>query len=1032
MRSNLPGQPAGRLMQGMFMINRLATILKVRSDEGLLVLLVALLFGCIQAGQGLGDNAASALFLLRFGVDFLPYMYMFLGGLTFVTTLAYSVGLGRFERNRFYLSLILGLAVLLVVERVALAADFRFLYPVLWLTVNGIAMILGTLVWNVAGEVCDARQAKRLFPLFTSAGILGSVFGNLITGSAAKLLGTPNLLILYALLLGLVYFVMRTIAKNFFQPLKKSTKHVSFLDDLRAGFDYVRTSSLMRLIALASVLFSILFFAIAFPFSKIVSASFPDEEQVAGFFGLFNSVTTALTFLASLLIANRVYARLGIVNSVLFMPFIYILGFAVFAGSYSLTGAVIARFLQLVILGGIAGTAWNALFNVVPSQKRGQVLAFINGVPAQIGVALSGVLLIVAEQAFTIQQIFLIGTVVALVCGALVWWMRNAYAQALIDALRAGRLEVFSASETSFRGLEGDAASLQIALQALQDPKATTRKLAAEILGKMQDPSAIPALTGQLGDTDANVRASVIEALKTLRAESASELIIDHLNDSDEQVRLKALSAIAQFMPDVSSALIEKLTTLLNDDPSIAVQMQAASTLAKLGFGERVVPNLMIWVYSKNVHTRIAAIRALAEAAPHLKFPMESKPLIKALEDSSVAVRYAAIHALASFTDSTANTALVEHLNDAEPSLQSAAAEVLRQRDGESRKQVLEIFEKDNPAIDSALDALAPGDPQILAPLRQYAQREIIRARKLRNQVAGLSTSGRAVTFLRERLGLQSSMSEGRLIKTVGLFSNMHTMELVRKSMNGTNPENRAAALEALDTIGDKQLAKGIISLLEEEPVPSNPSDVMTDLLKSTDPWLRILAVRSFPELGLREFIPVLHQLKSDPDTLLQEAAYEALSQFGEVKPMATLKTVSMLERILLLREIPIFSDLSPEDLKRVAEIAHEEWYPQNTIIFRQGDEGNMMFVIVEGRVQIVHKVDEKEKILAERTHGDFVGEMAIIESAPRLATLRTQTDVRVLALDDETFKGILRERPEVSLAVLRSVSRRLREMTEL
>jgi CRP/FNR family cyclic AMP-dependent transcriptional regulator len=278
---------------------------------------------------------------------------------------------------------------------------------------------------------------------------------------------------------------------------------------------------------------------------------------------------------------------------------------------------------------------------------------------------------------------------------------------------------------------------------------------------------------------------------------------------------------------------------------------------------------------------------------------------------------------------------------------------------------------------------------------------------------------------------VQSSMSEGRLIKTVGLFSDMHTMELVRKSMNGTNPENRAAALEALDTIGDKQLAKGIVSLLEEEPVRSNPADVITDLLNSTDPWLRVLAVRSIPELSLREFIPVLHQLKSDPETLLQEAAYEALSQLDEVKPMDTLKTVSILERILLLREIPIFSDLSPEDLKRVAEIAREEWYPQNTVIFRQGEEGNRMFVIVEGRVQILRKVDENEKVLAERTHGDFVGEMAIIESAPRSATLRTQTDVRVLSLDDETFKGILRERPEVSFAVLRSISRNLREMME-
>ena len=48
------------------MLHRLATLLKIRPNEGRLALLVAVLFACIQAGQGMGDNAASALFLLRF------------------------------------------------------------------------------------------------------------------------------------------------------------------------------------------------------------------------------------------------------------------------------------------------------------------------------------------------------------------------------------------------------------------------------------------------------------------------------------------------------------------------------------------------------------------------------------------------------------------------------------------------------------------------------------------------------------------------------------------------------------------------------------------------------------------------------------------------------------------------------------------------------------------------------------------------------------------------------------------------------
>jgi len=1010
------------------MLNRLASLLKVRLEEGRLVILVALLFACIQAGQGMGDNAASALFLLRFGVDYLPYMYIAAGVLTFVITMAYSAGLGRFEKGRFFLWIISAFAILLIIERAALALSFPFLYPALWLTVNGMGGILGTFVWNLAGEVCDARQAKRLFPLFTSAGILGSVLGNAMTGFIAKLLGTDNLFFLYALLLGISFYFTRLIAKSYFRKEKTLGHPTSLLDDLRAGFDFVRTSPLMRLIAYSSILFSVLFFTIAFPFNKVITTSFPDEAGVAGFFGLFNSITTAATFLISLFLANRIYTRLGIINSVFLMPLAYLFSFAIFTLRYDLSGAAIARFVQLVVLTGIAGTAWNALFNVVPSQKRGQVLAFNNGVPSQIGVMLSGVLLIVADKVFTVQQIFLIGAFVALVCGVFVWRMRAAYGQALVDALRAGRLEVFSARKDAFSGFQSDAAALEVALRALQDSKATTRRLAVEMLGWMESDSAIPHLIRLLSDTEPAIRAAAVSSLGALYADSAIQEILLLLDDSDNQVREEALTVLSKLKPTTSPELIAKISNLMTNDPSLSVQTQAIIALSKLGGVDEAISNLIPRLNSKDSRIRISALETVSEISRYLNSSFHMNLIMNSIEDSSAIIRRAAIAALGSLNDESISKTLVNYLTDPDTNVRNTAAESLRRRNHESRALVLEIFRTENAAVDSALDALAPGHPETLFPLREYARREIIRARRLRNQAASIPSSGRATEFLRNYLRVQGSLCEGRLIKTVGLFGDTHTMELVRKSMNGTNIENRAAALEALETIGDKQLAKSVVALLEEEPQTSDPSDVIAILFKSTDPWLRVLAMCSTSELGLREFIPLLHQLKSGADLLLCEAALVALSQFGEEKQMDTLKTVSILERIMLLREIPIFADLSPEDLKYVAEIAHEEWYPQNTDIFRQGEDGSMMFVIVDGRLQVVRNMDGKDQILAERGPGDFLGEMAIIESAPRSATLHTQSEVRVLAIDDETFKGILRERPNVSFAVLRSLSRRLRE----
>jgi HEAT repeat protein len=550
------------------------------------------------------------------------------------------------------------------------------------------------------------------------------------------------------------------------------------------------------------------------------------------------------------------------------------------------------------------------------------------------------------------------------------------------------------------------------------------------MLGRMENDSAIPHLTRLLSDPEPAVRTSAVSSLGALFADSSASEIIALLDDSEERVRQEALTVLPKLNVSASPELIKKISERMTNDASTDVRMRAASALAKLGDCEQIMPNVRNWLASEDAQTRIAALEMLREIAPYLNHHFEFGSLTPALEDLSVSIRRAAVSALAMFQDAVVDQKLISFLSDPAERVRSAAAAGLHRRGELSRALLLETIEKEGPGIDAALDALPPGNPAALAPLRAYAGREIGRAHLLRKQFASLPASGPAVAMLRERLRMQASLSEGRSIKIVGLFSDTRTMELVRKSMNETNLENRAAALEALETIGDKKLASSIVSLLEEEPQPGDASDVVAMLLKSTDPWLRILAIRATPELGLREFLPLLHQMKSGPDLLLRGAVIGALSQFGEEKQMDILNTVSMLERILLLREIPIFADLSAEDLQLVANIAREEWYPQNTELFHQGEEGNVMFVIVEGNLHVVRMVNGIEQLIAQRGPGDFVGEMAVIESAPRLATLRTQSDVRVLAIDGETFKGILRERPDVSFAVLRNISRRLREMT--
>ena len=146
-------------------------------------------------------------------------MYMGLGGVVFIASMTFSASLSRYQNARVVINVLAGAALVFGLEWAAIVLFKQsFSYPLLWLTTYGMAVVLGTLVWTTAGEVCDARQAKRLFPLFTSMGILGSVIGNLLTGTIASLIGTEGLILFYAILLGAAFLLVRVIAGAYFKP----------------------------------------------------------------------------------------------------------------------------------------------------------------------------------------------------------------------------------------------------------------------------------------------------------------------------------------------------------------------------------------------------------------------------------------------------------------------------------------------------------------------------------------------------------------------------------------------------------------------------------------------------------------------------------------------------------------------------------------------------------------------------------------------------------------------------------------------
>jgi CRP/FNR family transcriptional regulator, cyclic AMP receptor protein len=131
--------------------------------------------------------------------------------------------------------------------------------------------------------------------------------------------------------------------------------------------------------------------------------------------------------------------------------------------------------------------------------------------------------------------------------------------------------------------------------------------------------------------------------------------------------------------------------------------------------------------------------------------------------------------------------------------------------------------------------------------------------------------------------------------------------------------------------------------------------------------------------------------------------------------------------KVQALKGAPLFEGLSRKELTQLARVSEDMEIPRGTNLTREGEIGHEFFVIVEGETQ----VKRKGRSLGTRGAGDFVGEIALLEQVPRTATVTAKTDLRVFVLTSKDFHHLLEENPKVERKVLRTLAKRVAELSK-
>jgi HEAT repeat protein len=983
---------------------RLAALLKVRVGEEQLVGWVAVLFAVTQAGQGLGANTADTLFFLRFGVEHLPVMILASGPVVMLATLAHAAVLGRFGASSWLSAVLWLLAGMVVLAWLGVAAGMAGIYPIVWLGGQVAILLSFTVMWSAAGEVCTTRQAKRLFPLFASAGIGGGIVGNALTGPLATLLGTENLLLVHASLLAGGALVMRGLARSFFRRPEADTAGTA-LGDLRAGLLVTLRTPLLRLAAGVAMALSVLFFLVVFPFAEVVTASFSSEAEVAGYLGLFSAVATAATFLVSLFGANRLFARIGVIATLLLVPVVYTIGFGLWLVTFGLVTATLVRGAQWVAVNALGATAFSSLFNVVPSRRRGQVLAAIAALPTQLGTMISGVLLLVGSRWSPSRQAA-IGLLVALGSVVLVARMRRAYAAALVDAVQQGLVEVFSAPTPGIQKPTLDADAHAALLHALEDADPGTRAVAASMLSRLAPGGATDGVARALRDGDARVR---VAALDGVADDPSSVAVAQHLlEDRAAEVRRRAVTILARH-----GGSLGPLADVALADPDPRVRATAA-TVAAPAAG---VPVLEAMLGSDDPRQMEAALAVFAQRRPDAVADLATYT-----RHPDRRVRTAAAVALTGRRDEART--LRRLLDDPSLRVRTAAAESLAADPG-TVPTLLEVLETGSVrACDAAVRALAGAGAE-RSGLRGWVAAELDRARYLRRHAAIVAAAaGPTHECLARLLRSRQERLQRWALLVLDAPALEGAMPVVRRGIWSADPETRGQALEALDAIADRALARDLIALLEDdvEFAARDLRSSLRELAQDLDVWIRTLALRSLAE----DLTADLDQLRRAADSDPSELVRAAISRWRST-PMDELRILDTVDRVVALQQVPMFAEIDAEDLERIATVASERRYGAEEPIFRDGAIGDEMLVVIAGHVD-VRRPDGA--LIRSYGAGQHVGELALLSGRPRAADVIAGPEgVHGLVLAEAELRAILEERPEVAMAMLATLAERLATM---
>ncbi len=1058
----------------------------VRPEETRLVALLFLHSFLLGIPRLLTATAAMALFLSYFEARRLPYVYM---AAAVAIPLTGFLRLRLATRLPFARLLAADLAFVLVVL-LALRALLSTRWPgwvamvlPVWYEIEWVLLSLE--FWGLAGQVVNVRQAKRLFGVIGAGELVAATLAGLAVPALVDRVGTANLLLVSAGAVALCLVMLGVICRAFPTMGAEATPSPERAAAGRRRYAELLHSRYLLLVFALVALSYLGYYVLDNAFYNVAHAHAHDEADLASLLGVFWAISALITLGFRTILSSRVLSRYGLVGGLLALPAAVGAGVA-FVSASALAGAGAGLLFWLMTLTKLADqslrdsldrSAVLVLYQPLPAAQRVRAQTAVEGIVGPLAGGVSGVVLLVLIQVLRFQVVQLSWLLVVIVAAwiAVAIWLRREYSQTLSGALASRRLGMGSLALA-------DASSRAVLLEGLRSPRAPEVLYCLEALASVEHPAYAQSLPPLLGHPAPEVRREALLRIETLRrAEAADDVRGRVEKETVPELRGLALRVLAA----VGGAEDVGPLRMRLDDRVDAVRMGATAGLLRLGSGSgEARARMAADSIAADPARRLFAARAIGEAG----VPGLAEPLRRLLRDHEPAVRSAALLSAGRVDEPDVWPLVVEALDDAR--VRSAAASTLlaagpraaealiaahdacgasdggdpaagrprRRRllrllgrtGGERAAATLWRAASSGPADirDVALPALAlrPRPPGV-AP---EAIRERIRAEATEavSILAVVDDLGREpmVEILRQALEHELARARERILWLLSLLYSPEAVLRARAHLSSRSAEKRAQAVELIDSLAEPAIAEIVIPLVEDVPDEVRRarlavlrlerrrpwSDQVARLVVGgggLGPWTRACALWVAGEGRREDLEGAIRQASGDRERLVREAAEEALRRLRGAPREAGGggEVLSTIEKVVVLKGVSLFSETPDEVLADVAALLEEVEVDGGEVVFRKGDVGSALYVVVEGRV----RVTSQDRILVELGPRDIFGEMAALDTEPRSATVTALEPTSMFRLEQEALYELMADRIEVVRGVIRILCSRLRTVTD-